>query len=180
MRTMDEAYVKDFTIHNPGTGANVDADSTPSCFVYEDTTVAAILTPTVVKRGSLTGQYYISMTISAANGFEINRNYNVVIQATVGGVTVRTVVDSFCVDIPQFPSAAVVTDGGNSSTAFKTDRSEATNDYWKDALLLFITGNLKGQVKKVTAYNGTTKIVTVGAAYTGTPAVSDVFIFLNR
>ena len=35
-----------------------------------------------------------------------------------------------------------------------------TNDYWKDVLILFGTGNLAGQIKKVTGYIGSSKIFT--------------------
>lgn len=77
------------------------------------------------------------------------------------------------------PTGAVVTDAGNTASSFKTDRTEAVADYWKDALLVFVTGNLAGQVKKVTAYNGTTKVITTGA-FTGAPAGSDAFILVNR
>lgn len=77
------------------------------------------------------------------------------------------------------PSASVVADGGNTSTTFKTDRAEATTDYWKDALVLFTSGALAGQVKKVSAYNGTTKFVTLSSAFTGAPSAADRFVFVN-
>jgi len=73
---------------------------------------------------------------------------------------------------------AIVADGSNTSSTFKTDLSESTTDYHKDALILFTSGNLINQVKKVSAYNGTTKFITVSAAFTGTPATSDTFILL--
>jgi len=77
------------------------------------------------------------------------------------------------------PTGAVVTDGSNTSSTFKTDLSEATNDYWKDALLLFTSGSLIGQVKKISTYDGTTKFVTLSAALTGTPSSGDRFVLVN-
>lgn len=77
------------------------------------------------------------------------------------------------------PSGSVVSDAGNTATTFKTDRTESTTDYWKDALLLFTSGTLAGQVKKVSAYDGTTKFVTLSAGFTGTPSSSDRFVFVN-
>jgi hypothetical protein len=74
--------------------------------------------------------------------------------------------------------AQVVADGGNSATTFKTDRTETTTDFWKDALVNFLTGNLAGQVKKVTAYDGTNKILTFTNGFTGTPAASDYFLLV--
>lgn len=76
-------------------------------------------------------------------------------------------------------AGTVQTDGGNTSQTFKTDRTEATNDFWKDTLLLFTTGALAGQVKKVSAYNGTSKFVTLQSAFTGTPSNGDRFILIN-
>ena len=77
------------------------------------------------------------------------------------------------------PQGTVVTDAGNSATAFKTNLTEGATDYWKDALLLFTTGNLKHQTRKVSAFNFTTDIITVSSAYTGTPAAGDKFVLIN-
>lgn len=77
------------------------------------------------------------------------------------------------------PSGVIVADGSNTSSTFKTDLAESVNDYWKDALILFTTGNLAGQVKKVSAFNATTDFITVSAAFTGTPANGDRFLIVN-
>lgn len=77
------------------------------------------------------------------------------------------------------PTALVVADGSNSTTTFKTDRAETAPDYWKDSLIVFTSGSLIEQVRKVTAYNGTTKFVTVSSAFTAAPSASDRFDFVN-
>jgi hypothetical protein len=77
------------------------------------------------------------------------------------------------------PTGAVVSDAGNAANTFRTDLAESTNDHWKDCLLLFTSGALAGQVKKVTAYNSTTKFVTVSNPFTGTPAAGDRFVLIN-
>jgi hypothetical protein len=77
-------------------------------------------------------------------------------------------------------SGAVVSDAGNTATTFKTNLVSSTNDHWKDALLVFLTGALAGQVKKVSAYNGTTKFVTLSSAFTSAPAATDTFRLVNR
>lgn len=77
------------------------------------------------------------------------------------------------------PSGTVQTSGSNTSSTFLTDLASSTNDFWKDCLLLFTTGTLTGQVKKITAYNGTTKFVTISGAYTGAPSNTDRFILVN-
>ena len=77
------------------------------------------------------------------------------------------------------PTGSVVTDGSNSASSFKTDLTETTDSYWVDALILFTSGNLAGQVKKVTAYDGTTKFISVGSSFTGTPSSGDRFLLVN-
>jgi hypothetical protein len=77
-------------------------------------------------------------------------------------------------------TGAIVTDGGNSATTFKTDLTEAVDDYWKDTLIRITSGVLINQVKRVTAYNGTTKFLTVAGGFTGTPASAVTFELLNK
>lgn len=78
------------------------------------------------------------------------------------------------------PTGTVVTDGSNTASTFKTDRAEATNDYWKDALILFVSGSLIGQSKRIQSYNGSTKFITAFAAFTAAPANGDRFVLVNR
>jgi len=76
----------------------------------------------------------------------------------------------------------VVADAGNTGISFKTDLPETLDNYWKDTFASFAAGALAGQVKKVLAYNGTTKVLTVGPApgFTGPPSPGDVFVLINR
>jgi hypothetical protein len=73
----------------------------------------------------------------------------------------------------------VVADGGSSATQFKTDRTEATTGYWVNTLCMMMTGSLAGQVQKVSGYDGTTKIVTLTAAFTGTPSAGDTYQLIS-
>lgn len=77
------------------------------------------------------------------------------------------------------PSGSVIASPSPSSTAFGTNRAEATNDYWKDTLIVFTSGALAGQVKKVSAYNGSTFVITVSSGFTSAPSTSDRFVLLN-
>lgn len=80
-----------------------------------------------------------------------------------------------------FPIGAVVFDAGNSVTSFKTNLIQVTADYWKNAFLVFTSGALIEQVQKVSAFDGTTKFITVpGIGYTGTPAAGDTFYLVNK
>ena len=80
-----------FTVntHNPTTGAGADADSDPAYRVYEDETSTAILTGVMAKLddANTVGYYSEQITLSAANGFEKGKSYNIYIAAAVGAVT---------------------------------------------------------------------------------------------
>ena len=80
-----------FTVntHNPTTGAGADADSDPAYRVYEDETSMPILTGVMTKLddANTIGYYSEQITLSAANGFEKGKSYNIYIAAAVGAVT---------------------------------------------------------------------------------------------
>lgn len=82
--------------------------------------------------------------------------------------------------VPDYATGAVVNDAGNGSAQFKTDLADATNDVHKDKYIQFTSGTLSGQVKRVTAYNGTTKFLTVSTPFTATPSAADTFKFINE
>ena len=78
------------------------------------------------------------------------------------------------------PTGAVATDGGNSATVFKTNLTSATADFWVGAWLKLTSGDLLGQVRKISDYDGANKIVTVAPAFTGTPADAVTFVIVNE
>ena len=174
MRLEDTIY-KDFITTNPVTGNVQDADSLPTCEIFEDATDTPILSPTVVKRTAKTGNYRIPIAMTSANGFEVGRSYNVIVTVVVNGITAKECVDSFQIDTLRRPIGTVQSDAGNSSTQFKSSQTEATTDNWKDCLLQFVTGSLAFQTKKITGYNGSTKIFTFTNGFTGTPSNGDVY-----
>ena len=92
---LEETIYADFITSSPTTGAATDADTTPTCEVFEDATDMAILTPTVVKRTGKTGNYRIPIACTAANGFESGKSYNLIVSATVGGVAAKAVLQTF-------------------------------------------------------------------------------------
>lgn len=77
-------------------------------------------------------------------------------------------------------TGAVVTNGSNSATSFDTNLTETEDDHWKDAFLVLTSGDLTGQVKKVTAFNGTSKVITVSGGFTDIPADGVTFALVNR
>lgn len=81
-----------FDVTTRGSSGVTDADSAPTYDVFEEATDTPILDDqTMTKRTSLTGNYRGSFTASAANGFEAGKWYSVIVTATVGGTTDKTV-----------------------------------------------------------------------------------------
>lgn len=93
--SLEETIYIDFVTSAPTTGAAIDADSTPTCEVFEDATDTSILSPTVTKRTGKTGNYRVPIAATAANGFEAGKSYNVVVSATVGAVAAKAVLRTF-------------------------------------------------------------------------------------
>lgn len=77
------------------------------------------------------------------------------------------------------PHAAVVADAGNTATTFVSDLSEATSDHWAGAGVVFTSGTLKGQVREIESYNGTTKALTLAEPLTAAPSTGDRFVLIN-
>lgn len=83
---IDAVVTFDVTIHDPDTGGIHAADSAPVYDVFEDTNDTPILSAqsTTVRSGK-TGDYRGTFTCSAANGFEVDKSYNVVVSGTITG-----------------------------------------------------------------------------------------------
>lgn len=80
------------------------------------------------------------------------------------------------------PTFTIVADGSNSSTTFKTDRTETTDNHWSfPQFVTFLTGDLAGQTRPlaVAGYNGSTKFLTVSAAFSAEPAEGDIGLVIN-
>ena len=174
---LGRTIILDCVTCNPSTGAAATASSI-SVNAFEDANDTAILTPTATERTSQTGDYRTSIAVTTANGFEVGKSYNVVVTATVSGVSSKAVIGTFTVGPPVY-LGTVITDAGNTASTFKADRTEASNDYWKDCLLVFLTGSLAGQVKKVSAFNATTDFITLSSAFTAAPTAGDIFILVD-
>src|SRR3972149_8427428 len=84
---IDDLYT--FTLSVNGSSGAVDADSVPSYRVYEDETGTAILTGSMAKLddAGTTGFYSEQLTLSAANGLEKGKSYNIIICAAVSSIT---------------------------------------------------------------------------------------------
>lgn len=92
-----------------------------------------------------------------------------------------TVIDRWRMSISTtgHPSFSVVANGSNTATTFKTDRAETGTDFWKMAWVVFTSGGLIDQVRQVSAYDGTTKFVTMADAFSAAPSASDLALLIN-
>lgn len=64
---------------------------------------------------------------------------------------------------------------GSTTTSVVTNLTEATNDHYNGRVITFTSGALAGQTTSISAYNGTTKALTV-VAMTEAPADTDAFV----
>jgi hypothetical protein len=78
-------------------GEGTDADSLPSCSVFENVTDTAMHTPTVVKRTGQPGHYRTTINATTANGYDVGSSYNVVASATLSLITGKSIIASFFV-----------------------------------------------------------------------------------
>jgi hypothetical protein len=65
---------------------------------------------------------------------------------------------------------------GSTATVFVTNLTEVTNDPYKGAMVCFRTGTLAGMRLRITAYNGSTKALTVTAVTSDAPLNGDTFV----
>jgi hypothetical protein len=68
------------------TGAATDADAAPTWRVYEDDTATPVTTGSFVTLNSQTGFYVAAITLAAAIGYEVGKQYAIRSQATVAGI----------------------------------------------------------------------------------------------
>lgn len=130
--SLEETIVLDF-ITSSSTGAAADADSLPTAEVFEDANDTAILSPTVTKRTSKTGNYRVPVACTAANGFEAGKSYNVIASATIGGVAAKAKVGTFQIrtrdtDDAAVPGSAMTLTGGERTTLVGLLEAEIADD----------------------------------------------------
>ena len=67
--------------------------------------------------------------------------------------------------------------GTLSTTQMTTDLAEATNDHYNGRIIIWTTGVLAGQATDITAYSGTSKMLTY-TAVTEAPTAADTFVIV--
>lgn len=106
----------------------------------------------------------------------------VALQSTLS--TVNTSLDFIRKATVGVGSADVVSDGGNTSSTFKTGLPSSVDDYYKGLQIVFIIdapiSPIQYQVRRISAYDGTTKFITVSEPFTATPNAGDSFLIVSR
>ncbi|MCX6760014.1 MAG: hypothetical protein NTW46_01575 [Candidatus Nealsonbacteria bacterium] len=119
-----------------------------------------------------------SKTGYGAANFEVRTlNYDVSdIQSKVN--TLSTNMDIL---IGAFISASSsVNDGAATTTSFITNLTNLTNNFYKNSVLTFTSGALSGQVRRISAYAGDTKAITVSPAFSFAPANGNNFSIVKQ
>jgi len=71
---------------------------------------------------------------------------------------------------------ATVASAGATTTKFISNLTEPENDYWNRMAVIFTSGNDTGQMRRIKAYNGATKEITLHTPLDTAPANGDTFV----
>jgi hypothetical protein len=82
--------------------------------------------------------------------------------------------------IPDALITGTVNDAGASTTAFITDLASAVDDFYSGSVLVFTSGVLTGQARRISNYDQATKTITVTPALTSAPANGVTFCIIGR
>jgi hypothetical protein len=142
--SLEEAITLDF-ITSASTGAAADADSTPTFEVFENATDTALTLSgsTIAKRTGKTGNYRITFTCAASDGFEAGKSYNVIVSATIGGVAAKCKVGTFQVrtrDTDDLLPTASYTSPPSAATVSATVWTELTRTLTSGANIVLAKG----------------------------------------
>ena len=75
---------------------------------------------------------------------------------------------------------STINDSSATATSFITSLTNSVDDFYKNSVLTFTSGNLDGQVRRISVYNGSTKLVTLDPALTSIPASGDAFTITKQ
>jgi hypothetical protein len=128
--------------------------------------------PVEVSAANLPGVYYYELSLA-----ETNTAGPGVLRISKAGTETREI--PFDIERAVMGTAAA---GTLTASSFTTNLTISVADQHKDALVLFHTGALAGQVKKVGASAIAGGLITLasGYAFTGAPSNGDVLEILNR
>jgi hypothetical protein len=88
--------------------------------------------------------------------------------------SVTAAADTLALAVPGVVTGAI-SGASSTSTSFVTDLTEATNSHYVGGVVIMTSGALLGQRLRITAYNGTTKALTVENRTSDIPSAGDTF-----
>lgn len=77
-------------------------------------------------------------------------------------------------------TTGAVSDASASTTVFVTDLAEASDDHYNGGVIVFTSGALLNQCRRILDYAGDTKTITLESALTEAPADEVTFMILGR
>lgn len=129
----------------------------------------------------MSGRYFFNLLQAETNGnvldFEVVSSTPYVV---FGVYTFHTIPGILKLMDDSAARGAIVDHISNDASTFQTDLSEDTNDHYAGNVLAFVDGNNVTQTRRISAYNGTSKFVTVEPAFDAEPSAGDAFFILGR
>lgn len=170
------------------TATSINADAITDAKVASDVTIASVTgavgSVTGNVGGNVTGS--VGSVVGAVGSVTGNVGGNVVgIVGSIGsgGITAATIADG-AIDRATFAQDALDLFGerrrstataGGASTITLDGSASAVDDFYKNAVLVLVSGTGIGQFRTVASYVGATKVVTVDRAWSTTPDNTSVF-----
>lgn len=154
-----------------------DMNATFTCKLSKNGALPASTTnqPVQIDATDQKGLFYVEVTATEIDAIGSN---TLKISNTGGTKTMEPREIEIEVTQAFFATAAT---GTLTTSAFTSDRAEADN-FWRDCLVVALTGSLAGQVKKVGASASAQGLITLatGLTFTAAPVNGDVFEIIDR
>ncbi len=99
--------------------------------------------------------------------------------------SIKTTVENTATNVDSLVGSLIVTqssvnDTSASDSTFITSLTNTNDDFYKNAVLTFTSGNLNGQSRRISSYNGTTKQITVNPSFISAPSNGDTFTIVKQ
>jgi hypothetical protein len=83
-------------------------------------------------------------------------------------------------DLGVLGTKGAVNDASATTTSFVTNLTETTNGFYNGHFLVFTSGTLRGQARRIRSYNGATKAVSFDRPLTAAPSNGVTFLILGE
>jgi len=118
--------------------------------------------------------------LSGTHTIEDGSGNNIVFDSNIEQIDTNSAAATALLAMCNATAVSTVNDGSATTTSFITSLTEASDDHYNGCVLVFTSGALLGQSRRISDYAGATKTVTLESALTEAPANSVSFIILGR